>query len=75
MPDEHADRDQAVAPADLLAGGSRSRLEPDRTLDDVMAGAEQPVSFTPRSRAAGKKIGWRDGIAAIRVLVRHRFSA
>ena len=37
--------------------------------------AEQPVSFNPRSRAAGKKIGWRDGFAAIQVLVRHRFSA
>ena len=35
---------------------------------------ERPVSFTPRSRAAGKKIGWRDGIAAVRVLFRHRFS-
>ena len=35
---------------------------------------ELPVTFTPRSRAAGKKIGWRDGVAAVRVLLRHRFS-
>jgi glycosyltransferase involved in cell wall biosynthesis len=36
---------------------------------------EVPVTFTPRSRAAGKKIGWRDGLTAIRVLLRHRFAA
>jgi glycosyltransferase involved in cell wall biosynthesis len=35
---------------------------------------ERPVSFTPRSRAAGKKIGWRDGLTALRVLVRERLS-
>jgi glycosyltransferase involved in cell wall biosynthesis len=33
---------------------------------------ELPVRFEPRSRAQGKKIGWRDGIHAIRVLVRER---
>ena len=56
----------------------RFDIEPEITARLLKAGhriAEQPVSFTPRSRAAGKKIGWRDGIAAIRVLVRHRFSA
>jgi hypothetical protein len=31
------------------------------------------VRFEPRSRAQGKKIGWRDGIKAIDVLIRHRF--
>ena len=35
---------------------------------------ELPVHFQPRSRAAGKKIGWRDGVHAIGVLVRHRLS-
>ena len=35
---------------------------------------ERPVRFTPRSRAAGKKIGWRDGLVAIGVLVRLRLS-
>ena len=56
----------------------RFDIEPEITARLLKAGhriAEQPVSFIPRSRAAGKKIGWRDGIAAIRVLVRHRFSA
>ena len=35
---------------------------------------ERPVRFQPRSRAAGKKIGWRDGVMAVRVLLRERLS-
>jgi len=31
------------------------------------------VTFEPRSRAQGKKIGWRDGVRAIEVLVTERF--
>ena len=53
-------------------------IEPEITARLLKAGhriVELPVTFTPRSRAAGKKIGWRDGIAAVRVLFRHRFSA
>ena len=34
---------------------------------------EQPVKFDPRSRASGKKIGWRDGFHAIGVLLKYRF--
>jgi glycosyltransferase involved in cell wall biosynthesis len=34
---------------------------------------ELPVRFDPRSRAQGKKIGWRDGVRAIEVLVKERF--
>jgi glycosyltransferase involved in cell wall biosynthesis len=34
---------------------------------------ERPVTFDPRSRASGKKIGWRDGVHAIGTLVRLRF--
>jgi glycosyltransferase involved in cell wall biosynthesis len=33
---------------------------------------ELPVRFEPRSRAQGKKIGWRDGVHALRVLVAER---
>ena len=33
---------------------------------------ELPVRFEPRSRAQGKKIGWRDGVHALRVLVGER---
>ena len=55
----------------------RFDIEPEITARLLKAGhriVERPVRFTPRSRAAGKKIGWRDGVAAIRVLLRHRFS-
>jgi glycosyltransferase involved in cell wall biosynthesis len=34
---------------------------------------ELPVRFDPRSRAQGKKIGWRDGFRALQVLVAERF--
>ena len=34
---------------------------------------ELPVRFDARSRAQGKKIGWRDGIRALQVLVAERF--
>ena len=54
----------------------RFDIEPEITARLLKAGhriVERPVRFTPRSRAAGKKIGWRDGVAAIRVLLHHRF--
>jgi glycosyltransferase involved in cell wall biosynthesis len=44
--------------ARLLRGGHRIR--------------ELPVRFDPRSRAQGKKIGWRDGVRALQVLVAER---
>lgn len=34
---------------------------------------ERPVAFDPRSRAGGKKIGWRDGVHAVAVLLKYRF--
>jgi len=34
---------------------------------------ELPVFFKPRQRAEGKKIGWRDGVHALRVLAGYRF--
>jgi glycosyltransferase involved in cell wall biosynthesis len=55
----------------------RFDIEPEITARLLNSGhriVERPVQFTPRSRAAGKKIGWRDGVAAVRVLFRHRFS-
>lgn len=33
---------------------------------------EVPISYTPRSRAEGKKIRWRDGLIAVWTLVRYR---
>ena len=55
----------------------RFDIEPEITARLLKAGhtiVERPVTFLPRSRSAGKKIGWRDGVAAVRVLLRHRFS-
>jgi glycosyltransferase involved in cell wall biosynthesis len=54
----------------------RFDIEPEITAKLLLAGHridEQPVSFTPRSRAAGKKINWRDGVRALQVLLHHRF--
>ena len=35
---------------------------------------EVAVRFDARSRAQGKKIGWRDGVRAIQVLLKYRFT-
>lgn len=35
---------------------------------------EVPISYEPRSRSQGKKIGWRDGLKAVGVLVRYRMT-
>jgi glycosyltransferase involved in cell wall biosynthesis len=58
---------------DLTA--NRFDIEPEITARLLRTGrriVELPIRFTPRSRAAGKKIGWRDAVAAVRTLVRHR---
>ena len=54
---------------------NRFDIEPEITAKLLLAGHridERPVAFQPRSRAAGKKINWRDGIRAIDVLLRCR---
>ena len=56
----------------------RFDIEPEITALLLRAGhriVEQPITFLPRSRAAGKKIRWHDGLHAIRVLVRCRFGS
>jgi hypothetical protein len=53
----------------------RFDIEPEITARLLTGGHridERSVTFTPRSRAAGKKIGWRDAVAAVRVLIRLR---
>jgi dolichol-phosphate mannosyltransferase len=35
---------------------------------------ELPVTYAPRTKAAGKKIRWTDGVEAFWTLLRHRFS-
>ena len=55
---------------------NRFDIEPEITAKLLRAGhtiIERPVHFEPRSRAQGKKIGWRDGVKAISVLFKHRW--
>ena len=55
---------------------NRFDIEPEITAKLLNGGhriVEQPVTFSPRSKAAGKKIRWYDGLHAIRVLLRCRF--
>jgi len=50
-------------------------IEPEITVALLARGhriVERPVTFSPRSRAAGKKMRWRDGIEAVRMLWKHR---
>ena len=61
----------------LALESNRFDIEPEITAKLLRAGhtiVERPVRFEPRSRAQGKKIGWRDGIKAIAVLAKYRFS-
>ena len=56
---------------------NRFDIEPEITAKLLRAGhtiVELPIHFNPRSRAQGKKIGWRDGVRAIEVLFKYRFS-
>jgi glycosyltransferase involved in cell wall biosynthesis len=55
---------------------NRFDIEPEITAKLLNGGhriVERPVRFSPRSKAAGKKIRWYDGLHAVRVLVRCRF--
>lgn len=56
---------------------NRFDIEPEITAKLLLSGhriRELPVAFKPRQRAEGKKIGWRDGVRALRVLAGYRFS-
>jgi len=60
----------------LKLDANRFDIEPQITARLLRSGHrihELPVKFEPRSRAQGKKIGWRDGVRAMEVLVRERF--
>jgi glycosyltransferase involved in cell wall biosynthesis len=61
----------------LRLSANRFDIEPEITAKLLRNGHrifELPVQFSPRSRAAGKKIGWKDGVIAIATLVRCRLS-
>lgn len=63
---------------DLPLTADRFDIEPEITVMLLKRGArvvELPVVFSPRSKAAGKKIRWRDGVHAVGLLARHRFRA
>ena len=56
---------------------NRFDIEPEISAKLLRAGhsiLELPIRFEPRSRAQGKKIGWRDGFRAMQVLFKYRFS-
>jgi glycosyltransferase involved in cell wall biosynthesis len=60
----------------LKLTANRFDIEPEITARLLRGGHaihELPVTFDPRSRAQGKKIGWRDGVRALQVLVIERF--
>jgi glycosyltransferase involved in cell wall biosynthesis len=62
----------------LRLAANRFDIEPEITARLLAAGHqihERPVRFEPRSKAAGKKMRWRDGWMALRVLVSRRFGA
>ena len=60
----------------LQLDANRFDIEPQITARVLRRGHrihELPVKFEPRSRAQGKKIGWRDGVRAVEVLFKERF--
>jgi glycosyltransferase involved in cell wall biosynthesis len=60
----------------LKLESNRFDIEPEISAKLLRAGhsiVELPIRFEPRSRAQGKKIGWKDGVRAIQVLLKYRF--
>ncbi|HET9271278.1 MAG TPA: glycosyltransferase family 2 protein [Vicinamibacterales bacterium] len=60
----------------LRLEANRFDIEPQITARLLRAGhrvTELPVQFEARTRRQGKKIGWRDGVKALNVLVAERF--
>ena len=60
----------------LRLRADRFDIEPEITARLLRRGhriTELPVRFDARSRAQGKKIGWRDGVRALQVLAAERF--
>jgi glycosyltransferase involved in cell wall biosynthesis len=59
----------------LTLSANRFDIEPEITARLLLGGhriVERPVRFEARSRAAGKKMRWRDGWMALRVLLAQR---
>jgi glycosyltransferase involved in cell wall biosynthesis len=61
----------------LTLRASRFEIEPELTAQVLRHGyriVELPISYKPRSRNEGKKISWKDGFAAVGMLLSQRFS-
>lgn len=55
---------------------NRFNFEPEFTAKVARHGFrifEMPISYSGRTYSEGKKIGWRDGVAAILAIIRYRF--
>ena len=60
----------------LTLTANRFTFEPEITLKAARAGwriYEVPISYSGRTYAEGKKIGWRDGLATVAALLYYRF--
>ena len=65
---------EVIKGLDLTA--DRFEFEPEVTAKILKKGIkiyEVPISYHGREYSEGKKITWRDGIAAIKVLIKCRF--
>lgn len=59
----------------LVLTGDRFEIEPEITSKILRSGhriREVPIAYEPRTHAEGKKIGWRDGVVAVRTLMKCR---
>lgn len=62
----------------LVLTGRRFEIEPEITAKLLRAGyqiVEVPIGYDPRTREQGKKLRWRDGVDAVRMLLRCRLAA
>jgi hypothetical protein len=53
-------------------------IEPEMTAKIFKRGYrvyEVPITYDGRSYEEGKKIGWKDGVVALWVLLKHRFTS
>jgi glycosyltransferase involved in cell wall biosynthesis len=61
----------------LTLRASRFEIEPELTAQVLKGGyriMELPIGYKPRSRNEGKKISWKDGFAAVSMLVNQRLA-
>lgn len=68
-------RREAIEPILPTLKSERFDIEPELTAKVARHGlriVEVPIAYAPRDHAAGKKIRWRDGLGAVRAIVRYR---